>query len=120
LALCAASAGLYTFVLRRPILTWGATNSEAAARLPGDELLDPADGVSTRAIEISAPAQVGNTDDTRPIAMEVNDNDPVPNAAATPQAMRMSSPVGSGGITVRFSTEIRTGRAHSMPTLPSV
>jgi hypothetical protein len=56
LALCTASAGLYVFVLRRRILTWGASDSVAAARLPGDELLDPADGVSTRAIEISAPA----------------------------------------------------------------
>jgi hypothetical protein len=37
-------------------LTWGATEVEAAARLPGDELLERADGVSTRAIDISAPA----------------------------------------------------------------
>jgi hypothetical protein len=41
---------------RRRILTWGATDEEAAARLPGDELLEEADGVSTRAIEIHAPA----------------------------------------------------------------
>jgi hypothetical protein len=33
----------------------GATDSEAAARLPGDELLEDADGVSTRAIDICAP-----------------------------------------------------------------
>ena len=38
------------------ILTWGATRDEAAARLPGDELLEHADGVSTRAITIDAPA----------------------------------------------------------------
>ena len=43
-------------LLRRPILTWGATEAEAASRLPGDELLEDADGVSTRAIEIRAPA----------------------------------------------------------------
>ena len=42
--------------LHHPILTWGATDSEAASRLPGDELLKDADGVSTRAIEIAAPA----------------------------------------------------------------
>jgi hypothetical protein len=42
--------------LRRPILTWGATDEEAAARLPGDELLGDADGVATRAITIDAPA----------------------------------------------------------------
>ncbi len=34
----------------------GRDPEEAAARLPGDELLESADGVSTRAIEIAAPA----------------------------------------------------------------
>ena len=43
-------------LLRRPILTWGATEVEAASRLPGDELLEGADGVCTRAIAIDAPA----------------------------------------------------------------
>jgi hypothetical protein len=43
-------------LLRRPILTWGATSEEAASRLPGDELLEDADGVSTRAITIDTPA----------------------------------------------------------------
>src|SRR3954462_13695308 len=42
--------------LRRPVLTWGATPAEAAMRLPGDELLEDADGVATRAIWIDAPA----------------------------------------------------------------
>ena len=42
--------------MRRPILTWGATAAEAGARLPGDELLEDADGVATRAIAIDAPA----------------------------------------------------------------
>ena len=37
------------------VLTWGATPSEAAAPLPGDGLLEIADVVATRAIEISAP-----------------------------------------------------------------
>jgi hypothetical protein len=41
---------------RQQILTWGATAEEAAARLPGDELLEDADGVSTRAVTIAAPA----------------------------------------------------------------
>ncbi len=49
-------AALYP-LLRRPILTWGATAGEAASRLPGDELLEDADGVSTRAITIHAPAE---------------------------------------------------------------
>lgn len=46
---------LYRMLLRRPIMTWGATAEEAAARLPGDELLEDADGLSTRAISIGAP-----------------------------------------------------------------
>jgi hypothetical protein len=50
-----ALGALYFRFLREPILTWGATESEAAARLPGDELLEDADGVATRAIEIDAP-----------------------------------------------------------------
>ena len=54
-ALAVASI-LYWRLLRRPILTWGATPEEAEARLPGDELLEDADGVATRAITIDAPA----------------------------------------------------------------
>ncbi|HEY8407570.1 MAG TPA: hypothetical protein VIK66_06300 [Gaiellaceae bacterium] len=46
----------YTPRLRHRIRTWGATAAEAAARLPGDELLENADGVTTRAITIDAPA----------------------------------------------------------------
>ena len=42
--------------MRRQILTWGATEAEAASRLPGDELLEDADGVATRAVEVHAPA----------------------------------------------------------------
>jgi hypothetical protein len=41
--------------LRESILSWGATADEVSARLPGDELLEHADGVSTRAIGIEAP-----------------------------------------------------------------
>jgi hypothetical protein len=53
LALCA----VYGALLRRRIMTWGATREEACARLPGDELLEDADGVATRAIDIGAPAR---------------------------------------------------------------
>jgi hypothetical protein len=53
----AATVGLlYRLRLRERILTWGATPEEALARLPGDELLEEADGVATRAITIDAPA----------------------------------------------------------------
>jgi hypothetical protein len=51
-----AGGALYAHLLRSPILTWGATGEEASARLPGDELLEDADGVATRAIDIHAPA----------------------------------------------------------------
>ncbi len=50
-----ALAVVYARFLRGPILTWGATGGEASAPLPGDELLEDADGVATRAIDISAP-----------------------------------------------------------------
>src|SRR5438045_4536261 len=55
LALVAALTALYP-LLRRPILTWGASSEEATSRLPGDEFFEDADGVSTRAITIDAPA----------------------------------------------------------------
>ena len=51
----ALAAVVYVRLLRRPILTWGASADEAARQLPGDELLPEADGVATRAITIDAP-----------------------------------------------------------------
>jgi hypothetical protein len=56
LALGAGGLALYYALVRGRVLTWGATAEEAVARLPGDELLEDADGVATRAIEIDAPA----------------------------------------------------------------
>ena len=57
LTLLAIAAGVgYARVLRGRVLTWGATENEARCRLPGDELLEAADGVATRAIAIRAPA----------------------------------------------------------------
>jgi len=55
-AVLAGGVVLYRRRLRGPVLTWGATAEEAAARLPGDELLPTADIVSTRAISVAAPA----------------------------------------------------------------
>jgi hypothetical protein len=46
---------VYARFIRGPVLTWGATPAEAAARLPGDELLEDADGIATRAIDVAAP-----------------------------------------------------------------
>lgn len=51
-----AFCALYLALLRRSVLTWGATAAEADSRLPGDELLEDADGVATRAIQVRAPA----------------------------------------------------------------
>jgi len=44
----------YLRVGRERVLNWGASDVEVDARLPGDELLEDADGVSTRAISIAA------------------------------------------------------------------
>jgi hypothetical protein len=46
---------LYPRFVRDRVLTWGATAGEVARRLPGDELLEEADIVATRAIGIDAP-----------------------------------------------------------------
>ena len=54
--LAIAVAVVYWRLLRQPVLRWGATQPEASGRLPGDELLEGADGVATRAIDIDAPA----------------------------------------------------------------
>ena len=51
----AGLGAVYRLVVRGRILIWGTTRDEATARLPGDELLEAADGVATRAIEIDAP-----------------------------------------------------------------
>jgi hypothetical protein len=48
-------ASVYRSFVRGPVLTWGATRDEARRRLPGDELLEEADGTATRAITINAP-----------------------------------------------------------------
>jgi hypothetical protein len=56
LALAALLAVVYFRFLRPPILTWGATEAESTRRLPGDELLEEAGGVATRAITVAAPA----------------------------------------------------------------
>jgi hypothetical protein len=45
----------YRAFLREPILNWGARPDEVAGRLPGDELLEDAEVVATRAITIDAP-----------------------------------------------------------------
>jgi hypothetical protein len=55
LGLALGLAFLYRRVLREPLLNWGATLDEATRRLPGDELLQDADVVATRAISIAAP-----------------------------------------------------------------
>ncbi|TYQ01448.1 UNVERIFIED_ORG: hypothetical protein L601_000900000270 [Gordonia westfalica J30] len=53
----AACSGTYYAWVRPWVMTWGATEEEVAAALPGDELLPDADGVATRAITIHAPSE---------------------------------------------------------------
>ncbi len=53
----AALGVLYSTGFRGRILTWGATAGESTERLPGDELLEAADGIATRAITIDAPPE---------------------------------------------------------------
>jgi hypothetical protein len=56
----AAGAGLlagYWRIVRPWALRWGATEEEAARPLPGDEVVETADYVATRAITIDAPPQ---------------------------------------------------------------
>jgi hypothetical protein len=52
LALLAAA---YQRLLRARIVNWGAGRAEVTTRIPGDELLEGAEMVSTRAITIDAP-----------------------------------------------------------------
>jgi hypothetical protein len=52
------SGRVYERSFRRPILDWGARPDEVARRLPGDEFLEDADVVATRAITIAAPPSV--------------------------------------------------------------
>ena len=47
-------AAVYARCVRPAVLTWGASSAEAQERLPGDELLVDADGISTRAIDVAA------------------------------------------------------------------
>jgi hypothetical protein len=54
-ASAAAIDRLYRRFLREWVVTWGTTPDEAARPLPGDDLLDAADIVATRAIGIEAP-----------------------------------------------------------------
>ena len=55
-ASAAAIDRLYGRYAREWVLSWGATPEEAARPLPGDDLLDAADIVATRAIGIDATA----------------------------------------------------------------
>lgn len=55
IAAAAVAERLYRCLLRDWVLTWGASAEEAARSLPGDELLEAADIVATRAVGIHAP-----------------------------------------------------------------
>ena len=102
-AVTAAAAFLYRKFLRQPILTWGATAEEAAARLPGDELLEDADGVATRAITIDAPrsavwpwiAQMGPVAARRRLHLRLDREPARPqHAQRRPRPARVPAPAG--------------------------
>jgi hypothetical protein len=57
LAAAVLAPSVYRRYLRRRVLSWGATADETGRRLPGDELLEHPDIVSTRAVTIHAPAR---------------------------------------------------------------
>jgi len=54
-AAIAAAVATYPVLWRRWCLTWGATAGEAAAQMPGDDLMPSPDLISTRAITVEAP-----------------------------------------------------------------
>ena len=58
-ALGAGVSAVYVQVVRPWALRWGATDQEAARRLPGDGVVQRADFVATRAITIHATADQG-------------------------------------------------------------
>ena len=53
--LLASAAAGYLALLRKPCLTWGATDEEVRMALPGDDLLADPGVVSTRAVSVDAP-----------------------------------------------------------------
>ena len=55
-ALAVAAVGVGKAVLRGRLAHWGATAAEVDGVLPGDELVETADVVTTRAITVCAPA----------------------------------------------------------------
>jgi hypothetical protein len=56
-AVATVGPAAYLLFCRRWCLTWGARDDEAAAKLPGDELLPDADLVTTRAVTVDAPPE---------------------------------------------------------------
>lgn len=53
----AAAVAAYPFTLRRRLVRWGATRTEATEPLPGDDLVPEPRSQSTRAVTIEAPAE---------------------------------------------------------------
>ncbi len=56
-AALALLAAAYQRLVRARVVNWGATPDEVAARIPGDELLEDAEVVATRAITVDAPPE---------------------------------------------------------------
>jgi hypothetical protein len=56
-AAAASAAAVFVFALRPTYMRWGATEGEAGAPMPGDDLIPDADLSSTRAVTVEAPAE---------------------------------------------------------------
>ncbi len=65
----AGIAAVYRWVLRPTMYGWGATDSEVAAELPGDDLVEPGSARTTRAITIDAPVE-----DVWPWLVQIGEN----------------------------------------------
>lgn len=57
IAILAALAAVYLFIIRPWTLTWGATKDEIARHLPGDEIVKKTHFIATRAVTIQARAE---------------------------------------------------------------
>lgn len=57
LMMAAAVVAAYLGVIRPWQVRWGATDDEATRPMPGDDILGPSGGTTTRAITIRAPAE---------------------------------------------------------------
>ena len=108
----------YFLLLRRPVLTWGATHAEASARLPGDELLTGRGWRRDARVEIDAPPSrrlaVDRADGSRASGWRVHlrlDREPARTRHAQRRPRPARVPAPGGGRHDRLREEPDAGRA---------